>query len=95
MRAPPLTRGRTLRAPRWLVAAAVVVQLLLTAAVVQQWLFVGTRRLYLDAAEKAPAGARQRFPIRDGRVQPEIVVEGGERITFPVALPLPPKLMLS
>lgn len=88
-----MRRVRSLLAPRWLVAAAVVVQLLLTAAVVQQWLFVGTRRLYLDAAEKAPAGARQRFPIRDGRVQPEIVVEGHERITFPVALPLPARLV--
>jgi lysophospholipase L1-like esterase len=86
-------RGRSLVVPRWLVGAAVVVQLLLTAAVVQQWLFVGTRRLYLDAAERAPAGARQRFPIRDGRVQPEIVVEGRERISFPVALPLPVRLV--
>jgi lysophospholipase L1-like esterase len=84
---PPFT------VPRWLVGAALVVQLLLTAAVAQQWLFVSTRRLYLDAAETAPAGARQRFPIRGGRVQPEIVVEGRERITFPVALPLPARLV--
>jgi lysophospholipase L1-like esterase len=75
------------------VTAALGVQLLLTAGLVQQWLYVGTRRLYLDAAETAAAGARQRFPIRDGRVQPEIVVEGGERITFPVALPLPVRMV--
>jgi lysophospholipase L1-like esterase len=84
---PPFT------VPRRLVGAALVVQLLLTAAVVQQWLFVSTRRLYLDSAETAPAGARQRFPIRDGRVQPEIVVEGRERIRFPVALALPARLV--
>ncbi|MET0554655.1 MAG: hypothetical protein ABW221_16555 [Vicinamibacteria bacterium] len=87
-----MTRAR-FRAPRWLVAAAVLVQLLLTVGVVQQWLFVGTRRLYLDAAESAPAGARQHFPVRDGRVQPEIAVEGRERITFPVSLPLPVRVV--
>jgi lysophospholipase L1-like esterase len=93
VRAPALTRLRSFTVPRWALAAALAVQVLLTAAVVQQWLYVGTRRLYLDAAQTAPAGARQRFPIRDGRVQPEIVVEGRERITFPVALPLPARLV--
>jgi acetyltransferase AlgX (SGNH hydrolase-like protein) len=78
--------------PRWLVAFALAVQVVLTAGVVQQWLFVGTRRLYLDAAQTVPASARQRFPIRAERVLPEIVAEGGERITFPVALPLPVRL---
>jgi lysophospholipase L1-like esterase len=88
-----LTRIRSFTVPRWVITVALVVQVLLTAAVVQQWLYVGTRRLYLDAAETASASARQHYPIRDGRVQPEIVVEGRERITFPVALPLPARLV--
>lgn len=87
-----MTRSTPFAVPRWLLAGALAVQCVLTAAVVQQWLFVGTRRLYLDGPGTTSEGARQRFPIVSGRVVPEIAADGASRVVFPVALPLPATL---
>lgn len=64
-----------------------------------QWLFVGTHRLYLEdrpaeiTASAAP-GARQKFELRGGRVEPEIVATDTQRLTFPVTLNMPSTLHL-
>ncbi|HEY6555227.1 MAG TPA: hypothetical protein VI669_17855, partial [Vicinamibacteria bacterium] len=64
----------------------------------RQWLFVGTHRLYLENVAAAPTSAaqtaRQRFEVRDGRVEPEILAIEGQHLTFPVDLDQPARLHL-
>ena len=79
----------------WLLAAT---SCLLAASLAWQWLCVGTYRLYLDervAPEmSAPVRARQRFDVSGGRVAPQIVSTGDERLSFPVDLHRPSELYL-
>jgi hypothetical protein len=78
----------------WLLVAG---QGLLALSLVRQWLYVGTYRLYLDlrqAEATALARARQRFDLRDGRVQPQILTAEDERLSFPVDFPWPSRLRL-
>jgi lysophospholipase L1-like esterase len=62
----------------------------LALSLAHQWLSVGTHRFYL---ENRPEGltsptetARQRFELRGGRVEPEIMAAESQTLTFPVAL---------
>jgi lysophospholipase L1-like esterase len=72
--------------------------LFLVLSLGRQWLFVGTHRFYLenhpDAATSGAQAARQSFEVRDGRVEPAILVTAGERLSFPVGLRLPSRLYL-
>jgi hypothetical protein len=75
----------TARRVWWLVAVG---QCLLALSLLRQWLFVGTYRLYLDKRSEPStslaARARQRFDLRNGRVQPQILTSEDERLSFPV-----------
>ena len=79
----------------WLLAAG---QCLLAVSLAWQWLCVSTYRLYLDERRapesSAPARARQRFEIRGGRVEPQILTTEDERLSFPVDFPRPSELRL-
>ncbi len=59
---------------------------------------MGDYRLYLDERRapesSAPARARQRFEIRGGRVEPQILTAEDERLSFPVDFPRPSALHL-
>jgi GDSL-like Lipase/Acylhydrolase family len=70
---------------------ALGVQLLLALSVAKQWLFVGTYRFYLDrrfeSSRSIGPRARQRFDIVEGRVEPQILATGDDRLSFPVAFP--------
>jgi hypothetical protein len=85
----------TARRVWWLVVAA---QCLLAFSLLKQWLFVGTYRLYLDKRSEPStsfsARARQRFDLRDGRVQPQILTTEDERLSFPVDFPWRSRLHL-
>src|SRR5512136_1472953 len=89
-------RAEAPSAPRWVGWLLVAGQCLLAIALAWQWLCVSTYRLYLDE-RRAPEGsasarARQRFEIRDGRVEPQILATEDERISFPVDFPRPSEL---
>lgn len=79
----------------WLLAASLC---LLAISLAWQWLCVGTYRLYLDERRapeiSAPVRARQRFDVAAGRVTPQIVSTGDERLSFPIDLPRPSELRL-
>ena len=78
----------------WLLAASLC---LLAISLAWQWLCVSTYRLYLDerrAPVSAPVRARQRFDVSGGRVVPQIVSTGDERLSFPVDFPRPSELRL-
>lgn len=83
---------------RWVLRLLAASQFLLAISLAWRWLCVSTYRLYLDqrlAPEtSAPARARQRFEVRDGRVQPEILTREDERLSFPVNFPWPSQLRL-
>lgn len=59
---------------------------LLAGAALRDWLYAGTRRLYVDQRLNAeePANARQRFVVEAGRVQPEILAPRHGRLVFAV-----------
>jgi len=80
---------------RWLLAAG---QCALVISLAWQWLCVSTYRLYLDGLRvpesPSPARARQRFEIRGGRVQPQILTAEDEHLCFPVDFPRPSELRL-
>ena len=85
-------------APQWVGWLLVAGHCLLAIALAWQWLCVSTYRLYLDE-QRAPessasARARQRFEIRDGRVEPQILATEDERISFPVDFPRRSELRL-
>jgi GDSL-like Lipase/Acylhydrolase family len=65
---------------------------------VHQWLYVGTHRFYLEnrpeAVTSAAETARQRFEVRDGRVEPEIVATESQTLTFPIALNQPGRFLV-
>jgi lysophospholipase L1-like esterase len=84
--------GRRLSVPTWLLLVAIAAQGVLTVELALQWLYVGTRRLYLGQEAAGPGTARQRFDVVGARVQPEIVAADDGRIAFPVALQLPARL---
>ena len=77
----------------WLLLAA---QCLLALSLLRQWLYAGTYRLYLDkrrASEvAAPASARERFALRGGRVDPQILTTEDERLSFPIDFAWPTEL---
>jgi len=79
----------------WLLAAG---QCLLAISLAWQWLCVSTYRLYLDERRapesSAPARARQRFEVRGGRVEPQILTTEDERLSFRVDFPRPSELRL-
>jgi hypothetical protein len=72
----------------WLLALG---QLIVALGLARQWLYVGTYRLYVpDHA----GWARQRFDLRDGRVEPQILASGDGRLPFPLDSRLPSELHL-
>ena len=79
----------------WLLATSLC---LLAISLAWRWLCVGTYRLYLDERRapeiSAPVLARQRFDVAGGRVAPQIVSTGDDRLSFPVDLPRPSELQL-
>jgi lysophospholipase L1-like esterase len=83
--------------PRWFWGLLLAGECLLALSLCRQWLFVGTHRFYLEnqgvASGPAP-NARQRFEVRDGRVEPEIRATDGQRLSFPVELTSPSRLHL-
>jgi lysophospholipase L1-like esterase len=85
-------------APQWAGWLLVAGQCLLAISLAWQWLCVSTYRLYLDERRapesSAPARARQRFEIRGGRVEPQILTAEDERLSFPVDFPRPSALHL-
>ena len=58
-------------------------QCVLALGLLQQWLNVGTYRLFVDEGA-GPAQARQRFDLRDGRVEPQILITEDSRLSFPL-----------
>jgi hypothetical protein len=60
--------------------------LLLGASLAHDWLNAETRRLYLEKrrATGEAVAARQRFVVREGRVEPQILAAGAERLVFEV-----------
>ncbi len=78
----------------WLLAAS---QCLLALWLASQWLSGSTHRLYLHERRapdsSASAGARQRFDVRSGRVEPQILT-ADELVSFPVDFPRPSELRL-
>ena len=96
--APGSDRVDAPRAPQWvgwLLAASLC---LIAVSLAWQWLCVGTYRLYLDERRapeiSAPVRARQRFDVAAGRVTPQIVCTGDERLTFAIDLARPSELRL-
>ena len=79
----------------WLLAVG---QCVLALSLAWQWLCVSTYRLYLDERRppesSTPARARQRFVLRDGRVEPQILTTEDERLSFHVDFPRPSELRL-
>jgi len=64
-----------------------VVQFLLVSAIVKNWLYVATYRLYLeDRIDPSPQDGMmwQQFNVEDKRVVPQIFTEGSARLKFPV-----------
>lgn len=66
---------------------------MLALGLLRQWLYVGTYRLYVDDGVGS-ARARQRFDLRDGRVEPQILITEDGRLSFPLDSPLPSRLRL-
>ncbi|HEX6737344.1 MAG TPA: hypothetical protein VF310_03620, partial [Vicinamibacteria bacterium] len=68
--------------PAWATWAGLGV-LAVAAAGGATWLRGATYRLYLEKRiEARPGSARQRFVVSDGRIQPQIVAPGDERLAF-------------
>jgi hypothetical protein len=63
----------------------------LAFGLLRQWLYVGTYRFYVD---DRGGSARQRFDLRDGRVEPQILATEDGRLSFPLDSPLPSRLRL-
>ena len=81
----------------WLGRLLAAGQCVLAISLVWQWLCVSTHRFYLDerrAPVSAPVHARQRFDVFGGRVAPQIVSTGNERLSFPVDFRRPSELDL-
>jgi GDSL-like Lipase/Acylhydrolase family len=81
----------------WLRRLLAAGQCALAISLAWQWLCVSTHRLYLDerrAPVSAPVLARQRFDVSGGRVAPQIVATGNERLAFPVDFRRPSELDL-
>ena len=60
--------------------------LVLGASLAHDWLNAETRRLYLEKRRATPetVAARQRFVVREGRIEPQILAAGAERLVFEV-----------
>jgi hypothetical protein len=85
------------RAPPWVGWLLAATLLLLAVSLGWRWLCVSTHRLYLDegqAPSSATVHARQRFDVSGGRVAPQIVSTGDERLSFPVDFPWSSELRL-
>jgi hypothetical protein len=72
----------------WLLALG---QVLLALGLLRQWLYLGTYRLYVP---DRTGSARQRFDLRDGRVEPQILATGDDKLSFPLDSELPSRLRL-
>jgi hypothetical protein len=85
-------------ARRWVGWLLVLGQCVLALSLIREWLYVGTYRLYLDKrlepATSGPGLARQRFEVRGGQVEPQILPTEAERLSFPVDFPWPSQLRL-
>jgi lysophospholipase L1-like esterase len=94
----PSHRSVTRSLTQWPWGVLLVGECLLSLLLFRQWLCVGTHRFYLEnrppTAMAAPETARQRFEVRNGRVEPEILATEGQRVTFPVDLNSPSRLYL-
>ena len=94
----PKASGETPRVPPWAGWLLAAGQCLLAVSLAWQWLCVSTSRLYLDERRapesSAPARARQRFEIRGGRVEPQVLTTDDERLSFPVDFRRPSELRL-
>jgi hypothetical protein len=71
-------------------------QCVLGLVLIWQWLCASTFRLYLDERQAAKAStlavARQRFEVRGGRVEPQILATEEGHLSFPLASPWPSQL---
>lgn len=74
----------------WLLALVVGA---LAFVLIRQWLYVGTYRFFVDERASS-ASARQRFDLRDGRVEPQVLVTEDGRLSFPLESSLPSRLHL-
>ena len=78
---------------RWLWPILVAGQVLFSVFLLRQWLNAGTYRLYLDKQAAPVLGAvpqaREKFVLRGGRVEPQILSSESERLAFPIAFPWP------
>jgi hypothetical protein len=96
--APGSERAGRPSAHRWVGWLLALGQCLLALSLIRDWLYVGTYRLYLDnrlePGPSVPTLARQRFEIRGGRVEPQILSSEDERLAFPVDFPWPSQLRL-
>jgi hypothetical protein len=96
--APGSQRVKGPSVDRWVGWLLALGQCLLALSLIRDWLYAGTYRLYLDKrlepGPSVPALARQRFEIRGGRVEPQIVSSEDERLAFPVDFPWPSQLRL-
>ena len=66
---------------------------MLALGLLRQWLYVGTYRFCVDD-RAGSARARQRYDLRDGRVEPQILATEDGRLSFPLDSPLPSRLRL-
>lgn len=66
---------------------------LIALGLLRQWLYVGTYRFFVDE-RGGSTWARQRFDLRDGRVEPQILVNEDGRLSFPLDSPVPSLLRL-
>ena len=96
--APDSDRVGARAAPQWVGWLLATSLCLLAISLAWRWLCVGTYRLYLDERRgpeiSAPVLARQRFDVAGGRVAPQIVSSGDERLSFPVDFHRPSELQL-
>jgi hypothetical protein len=74
----------------WLLALGHAV---LVVGLLHQWLYAATFRFFVD--EHAPSSRiRQRFDLRDGRVDPQILATDRGRLAFPIESSLPSRFRL-
>jgi hypothetical protein len=90
------TRAKTPSGRHWLRRLLTLGQCAIGLVLIWQWLCASTYRLYLDERQAPKAAtsafARQRFEVRGGRVEPQILATEEEHLSFPVASPWPSQL---
>jgi lysophospholipase L1-like esterase len=83
-------QAKSRRGAKWVGRLLLVGGGCLALSLAHQWLSVGTHRFYLEnrpeGSTPATETARQRFEVRGGRVEPEIMAAESQTLAFPIAL---------